>query len=214
LKELILIRHGEAEHLLSGSVGGWTDTKLTELGRKQARYTGEKLLKQLYGKSFSFYCSDLSRSLETAEIIGDVLDATPVIAKELRELNNGVAATLSKEEAIKVKNPITNPVIEWIPYPEAESWKMMHERLSTFMKKIQNESHDLVVIVSHGNAIISLIHSWLAFPHEMLTISFDIQPCSITYLRINKWNEKTLSKLNETSHHESEGLEKIDTYFT
>jgi broad specificity phosphatase PhoE len=214
LKELILIRHAEAEHLIEGLVGGWTDTKLTELGREQAKCTGAKLTKLLKNKRFTFYCSDLSRSLETAEIIGSQIGIHPIVVKELRELNNGIAANLSREEAIKVKNPITNPIIDWIPYPEAESWRMMHERLSNFIKKIQYDSNEVVLLVSHGNSIISLIHNWLQFPDDMLNISFDIQPCSITYLRTNNWNEKTISKLNDTSHLEHGGHHKNDPYFT
>ncbi|MFB6367225.1 phosphoglycerate mutase family protein [Paenibacillus elgii] len=34
---MYLIRHGEAEHLLKGVVGGWSDTPLTENGRVQAK---------------------------------------------------------------------------------------------------------------------------------------------------------------------------------
>ncbi len=34
IKELILLRHGESEHLVRGLTGGWTDTPLT---RRPAR---------------------------------------------------------------------------------------------------------------------------------------------------------------------------------
>jgi probable phosphoglycerate mutase len=53
LKELILIRHGEAEHLLLGRVGGWSDSKLTDLGRRQARITGARLLECLVNVSIN-----------------------------------------------------------------------------------------------------------------------------------------------------------------
>lgn len=99
MNKLILIRHGEAEHLLHGMVGGWTDTQLTALGREQARRTGEKLLHQLSNTPVYLLSSDLSRACETAEIIGAILNTKPVIAEDLRELNNGAAASLSKEEA-------------------------------------------------------------------------------------------------------------------
>ncbi|WP_052350374.1 histidine phosphatase family protein [Paenibacillus gorillae] len=204
MKELILIRHGEAEHLLAGLVGGWTDTRLTELGRAQAKCTGQKISEWLSDASVRLYCSDLSRAEETAQIIGHILDKEPVSVEELRELNNGIAANLTAEEADQVRNPITEPVIDWVPYPEAESWRMMYERLSAFMDKINNEaSDDVIVLVSHGNAIISLIHYWLEFSPDMFKVSFDIDPCSITRLRINKWGERTVAKLNDTSHLEN-----------
>lgn len=214
MKQLILIRHGEAQHLLEGLVGGWTDTALTEVGKKQATYTGESLTTLIKDTPFSFYASDLSRAKETAEIIGDVLGKQPVIVSELRELNNGLAANLSKDDAKKIKYPITEPILDWIPYPEAESWNMMHKRLSDFLQEIQNDGNDLTILVSHGNSIISLIHSWLGFSSDMFNISFDIQPCSITLLRINKWNEKTISQLNDISHLKNQGVYRIDNYFT
>ncbi|CAH1222228.1 2,3-bisphosphoglycerate-dependent phosphoglycerate mutase [Paenibacillus plantiphilus] len=200
MNKLILIRHGEAEHLLHGMVGGWTDTQLTALGREQARRTGEKLLHQLSNTPVYLLGSDLSRACETAEIIGAILNTKPVIVEDLRELNNGAAATLSKEEAEKLALPMTEPIIDWIPYPNAESWRMMHTRLSNFMDKIALDNNEVVIIVSHSNAIIALIHWWLSFPPEMFNRSFDIQPCSITHLRINEWQEKTIAKLNDTAH--------------
>lgn len=200
MKELILVRHGEAEHLLTGVVGGWTDTKLTEWGRQQAQATGERLARVLSKTPVNFYSSDLSRAKETAELISAPIGQAPVTVKELRELNNGLAANLTKEEAKKIANPQTEPILDWIPYPEAESWNMMHRRLSDFMMSIQNDLHDITLIVSHSNSIVSLIHHWLGFKEDMFNVSFDIDPCSITRLRVNRWNEKTISKLNDTAH--------------
>ena len=37
-----MIRHGEAEHLVTDLIGGWTDTKLTERGRLQAEALGSR----------------------------------------------------------------------------------------------------------------------------------------------------------------------------
>jgi broad specificity phosphatase PhoE len=114
----------------------------------------------------------------------------------------------------KIKNPITELILDWIPYPEADSWNMMHKRLSECLKKIENDRYDLTVLVSHGNSIISLIHSWLGFSNDLFKISFDIQPCSIAHLRINSWNEKTISKLNDVSHLEKKGIYRDDNYFS
>jgi phosphohistidine phosphatase SixA len=36
MQELILVRHAEAEHLVSDLTGGWTDSSLTNRGRRQA----------------------------------------------------------------------------------------------------------------------------------------------------------------------------------
>jgi broad specificity phosphatase PhoE len=112
MEELFIIRHGQADHLLAGTVGGWSDTSLTDLGREQARRTGEKLKKILTGKEFNFYCSDLIRAKKTAEIIGKILSKEPKVRQELRELSNGLAANKSNEEAEILKIPISEPILD------------------------------------------------------------------------------------------------------
>lgn len=199
MKELILVRHGQSEYMVTGLTGGWTDTPLTELGKKQAMLTGQKLL-YLKGLPFQFYSSDLSRASQTAEIIGKILSKEPVLVENLREHNNGTARNLTREEAEKIRSPITDPIMDWIPYPEAESWRMLHDRAVTFMDTIRAD-HNIVLLVAHSLVIVSVIHWWLEFTEDIITrVSFDIDPCSITRLRINKWGEKTISKLNDTSH--------------
>jgi broad specificity phosphatase PhoE len=207
MKELILVRHGQSEYMVKGLTGGWTDAPLTELGRNQARLTGQRLLHLLQGNQFQVYSSDLKRAAETAHIIGEILSKPPVFVPALRELNNGTAASMTREEAERIRHPITDPVMDWIPYPEAESWRMLHNRVVTFMEHIQLQC-DTGLLVAHSMVIVSVIHWWLEFEEDIITrVSFDIDPCSITRLRINTWNEKTISKLNDTSHLPLEGIE-------
>ena len=199
MKEVICVRHGQSEHMVAGLTGGWTDTPLTELGKKQAEYTGQKL-RYLRDSPFQFYSSDLLRASQTAEIIGGILSIPPILVKDLREHNKGVARNLKREEAEKIRCPLTEPIIDWIPYPEAESWRMLHNRVVSFMKKIRTEG-DIALIVTHSLVIISAIHWWLEFGEDIMTrVSYDIDLCSITKLRINSWGEKTISKLNDTAH--------------
>ena len=206
MKELILVRHGQSEYMVKGMTGGWTDAPLTELGRTQARLTGQRLLHLLQGIRFQVYSSDIKRAAETAHIIGGILSEPPVFVPALRELNNGIAVDMTKKEAEKIRHPVTNPVMDWIPYPEAESWRMLHNRVVTFMEHIQPHC-GTGLLVAHSMVITSVIHWWLEFGEDIITrVSFDIDPCSITRLRINKWNEKTISKLNDTSHLLVEGV--------
>lgn len=198
MEKLILVRHGHSEYMVKELTGGWTDTPLTELGRNQAVLTGQKL--QYLKDPFGFYSSDLKRAVETAHIIGEYLNKHPMLVPDLREHNNGVAANMTRKKADKIKNPVTDPIMDWIPYPEAESWRMLHNRVVTFMDSIEN-AHDIMLIVAHSLVIGSLIHWWLEFDENIITrVSYDADLCSITILYINKWNEKTIAKLNDTSH--------------
>ncbi len=201
MRELILVRHGQSEHHISGWAGGWTNTRLTKLGRRQSKRTGRRLLSLIGAQSWSLFCSDLTRALETAEIIGSMLDLAPVADKALRELNWGVAKDMSLQEANTLKFEKTEPLIDWVPFPEAESRRMLFERISKFLKNLATDKEDRVLIVSHGNAIEECIFWWLELPlafHSKIT--FDIDPCSISLLRLNDWQEKTIAVLNSSDH--------------
>jgi broad specificity phosphatase PhoE len=196
VKQVILVRHGQSEYMAAGLKDGWTDSPLSELGRKQAILTGKRLAFSLKG-SFHFYCSDLARAKETAEIIGDMLPQKPVPTFSLREQNTGCVAHLTVEEAEKMRLPVTVPFHDWIPFPGAESRHMMYNRVVTFMDQIET---DTVLMVVHQMAAISIIIWWLQLKDALSKIFFEIDPCSITELRIHRWGEKTVSRLNDTSH--------------
>ncbi|MEW9034044.1 MAG: histidine phosphatase family protein, partial [Planifilum fimeticola] len=152
MKELIIIRHGQSEHHVKGITGGWTDLPLTTFGRQQAIATGYRLKETLVGREYRFYSSDLKRALETAQIIGNIIGKEPQVEWELRELNNGIAKNFTLAEARTIENPFSEPAIDWIPYAEGESWRMMHHRICRFMNRIQDEQkEDLAVNVSHSN---------------------------------------------------------------
>jgi probable phosphoglycerate mutase len=201
MKELILVRHGQAEHHLKGLTGGLTDTPLTPLGYRQAAATAHRLVPLIQSKSLRFYCSDLIRAKKTAEIIGEPLGVAPVTTEALRELNWGVVKDMTLEEARSLELPKTEPLIDWVPFPEAESRRQLYNRITYFLERLETSTHDCTLIVSHGNVITSIIQWWLELTELLQSrVDFDIAPCSITYLRINDWEQKTVAKLNATGH--------------
>ena len=201
MDELILVRHGQSEQLVQGLTGGWTNTRLTDLGKKQAEKTGYRLQSFVQSRTPVLYASDLDRAVETAQIIGKILGITPLYDEALRELNWGIAIDMTLEAAQKLELPKTKPLIDWIPFTGAESRRMLYERLAKFLNAIDEKRDELVIIVSHGNAIRSCIYWWLEIPvTKQSQFDFDINTCSITHLRINDWEEKTLSVLNNSDH--------------
>ena len=79
MKNIITIQHTQSIHHTNGMVGSWTDWDLSELGVEQANKIGEKLAKQLEGKPYTMYASDLLRAKHTAEIVAKHLGITPII---------------------------------------------------------------------------------------------------------------------------------------
>jgi probable phosphoglycerate mutase len=201
--ELILVRHGEPTHTRDGLTGGWTDSGLTGLGRRQALATGRRLCELLSGQPLGLYSSDLRRARETAELMAEALDIAPRLKPGLREFNNGQAANLTEAEAEKLQSPWPDGRdMDWAPYPGSETWRTMAERVAACMSEIADEAGDSVVVVSHGGAGQIVIFWWLGLVNriEDTPIAFDLDPCSITHLTINRWEERAISRLNDTAH--------------
>jgi len=202
VSKLILVRHGESRHQVDGLIGGWTDTPLTALGRRQADTVGYRLAEDGLGPAVRLLSSDLLRARETSEAIARHTGQTVVLHQELRELGNGVAAGKTLEETERLILPKTDPVIDWIPYQDAESWRMMSSRVISLLEQVQTEEPDsTIVVVSHGNALIPAVFWWLGLGSEYWsTISFAFDNASITELTINSWGERTIFRLNDVSH--------------
>ncbi|NLN75154.1 MAG: histidine phosphatase family protein [Armatimonadetes bacterium] len=199
IEELIVIRHGEPDHLINNLTGGWTDSHLTELGQKQALLTGQCLSELIGDRPFGFYASDLSRAIETAELIAKSLPIKPALAPGLRELNNGIAADMPNDEAAKIAHPITDPLVDWVPYPNAENWRQMSERVVGFLESIK-DSHGLAVLVMHGGSANAAICWWLGLGIGQTNIAFELDPCSISRFNVNRWKERNIVKINDTAH--------------
>jgi len=95
-KEIYLVRHGalpgsgKGKHFI-----GQSDFHLSEDGIQQARDLRDELR---HTKFSAVYCSDLRRGIATAEIIAEPHRVSPIIRKDLREINLGEWDGLSFEE--------------------------------------------------------------------------------------------------------------------
>jgi probable phosphoglycerate mutase len=73
---MLIIRHGESEWNRTGRWQGWEDIALTPSGEDQARARGAEL--HAAGLRFAaLHTSDLTRAVRTAELLADMLGASP-----------------------------------------------------------------------------------------------------------------------------------------
>lgn len=146
--------------------------------------------------------SDLRRAVETASVIaaefGLALEITPV----LRELNNGIAAGRPMEEIAQLQRPRSEPVLDWVPFPAGESWRMMYQRVASCLSAIDADGHGTLIIVSHANAIICMINWFLKLETDeaLRDVMDEIRPCSITQLRRDDGGVRVVVRLNDTEH--------------
>ena len=120
--EIIFIRHTEKEE-----VG--EDPYLTNRGIKQARHLANKLKKEYFSE---FYCSDMNRAKQTAELVSKTIKVKPRIEKSLNEFKS--------EMLIKNKD-------KW-----NREERSHYNKLISFLKKITKkpDEKESILIIAHG----------------------------------------------------------------
>jgi probable phosphoglycerate mutase len=94
-----LIRHAESEWNAQGRWQGQLDPPLSERGREQAA----RLAGELAGEGLELLiASDLTRSAETAAIVGRALRLVPAFAAALREIDAGRWSGLTRAEIARM----------------------------------------------------------------------------------------------------------------
>ena len=104
MSKLILTRHGQSVWNAENRFTGWVDVDLSEVGKTEARQSGE-LLKKLNIQIDICYTSCLKRAIETLTIILNSINPSLKFntAWELNERHYGSLTGLNKEET-KNKN--------------------------------------------------------------------------------------------------------------
>ena len=105
MERLIFVRHGESQHTVQGLMGGWVESPLTEHGERQVGAVADHLAQLNLSGVTQLYTSDLKRAVQTSSVIGKTLNLRPIEMRELREINTGDAAGLSKADVAKVNGP-------------------------------------------------------------------------------------------------------------
>ena len=207
MKSIVLVRHGQSEHHVNGMTGGWTDTGLTELGRRQAACLGARLKLEIEGMPCRMVSSDLKRAFQTAQIVGREIGVSPNLVPELREFNNGMAAGMTAEAAKSYFREPTEPLHDWQPYPEADTWRRFYARVSEWLDHPAEHRDGLLLLVTHAGTINNVVDWWLGLEIEILSrVAFGAAPTSISVLDVNQWGEHTIERLNDTAHLYAAGL--------
>lgn len=152
MKNIITIQHTQSIHHTNGMVGSWTDWDLSEIGIAQAEAIGRNLAKQISGKHFVMYSSDLKRAKHTAEIVGQHLGITPILRTELRERNLGKCVGKSVQW-LRENMQMQEKTIDDRMFSDAESRRDEWNRLRPFYQEIMENGEENIIIVSHGDLL-------------------------------------------------------------
>jgi len=155
---IILIRHGQTEWNLLKKYQGQIDIPLTDVGRGQAQRAGEYLVGNETIEAL--YCSDLSRTKETAEIVGRNIGLSPTCDPRLREIAfgawEGLTFTQVYEKYPKEFDDWHNNTFK-TKVPGGETFDQVINRAMEAIKEILAKHKGTVAIVTHGGVIKAIL---------------------------------------------------------
>jgi broad specificity phosphatase PhoE len=199
---LYLVRHGAtqltAENKFSGSVG----VDLSEEGRAQAQHLAERLANDQIAAVF---CSPLSRTLETAEIIARPHHLTPVPYDGLREINHGHWEGMTREE-VEAQfgdeyNTWDSDPFTFAPQGGESGISVLARALPVIREIVVKHEGKNVLIVSHKATLRLIISSLLGFDARGYRDRLDQAPACLNILDFKDPVRARLMLFNDISHY-------------
>lgn len=158
MKHIYLIRHGETDWNAQERFQGHTDIPLNDNGRSQAR---QLIAVCRHHKIEAILSSDLSRALETAQIIATQLEIRVFQDAGLREAHLGKAQGLTHAA---IENEFGKSLTDrWrsshltdadISYPGGESGNAIMQRsFAAILKFLTTYPYNRIAVTTHGGVI-------------------------------------------------------------
>lgn len=199
---LYLVRHGAtqltAEDRFSGAVG----VDLSDEGRAQVQRLAVRL-RDL--KLTALYCSPLSRTRDTAEILGRPHGLTAVLRDGLREISHGAWEGLTRRE-VEERFPGEYESWESDPFTFApqggESGVSVLARALPVVREIVGAHPDgTVLVVSHKATLRLVLSSFLGFDARGYRDRLDQAPACLNILDFKDPVRARLMLFNDVSHY-------------
>lgn len=164
-----LVRHGETVWTRNGRIQGHTDVELNDHGRRQMRVLAERLA----GCRFAaVYASDLSRAVESTDLIVEGSGVPVETDLDLREFSYGEWEGLTTEEA-EARDPedyARRMALDADAFaaPGGEDTRQLLGRVRRFYEHAQarHRSSENVLVVAHAGSIRALLVCLLGLPDD------------------------------------------------
>jgi broad specificity phosphatase PhoE len=199
---LYLARHGATQLTAEDRFAGDIGVDLSDEGRWQASRLAERLRGE---KLTALYCSPLSRTLETARIIGDQCGLSPVTRDGLREMGHGhwegltrreVEASFADEYAAWEEDPFT-----FAPEGGESGVAVLARALPALRDIVVSHAAERVLIVSHKATIRLVLSSLLGFDARGYRDRLDQAPACLNVVDFKDPVRARLMLFNDTSHY-------------
>src|SRR6478752_7701502 len=202
---LHLIRHGATTLSAEDRFAGAVDVPLSDEGRAQAARLGERLATT---KLSALYASPLSRTVETARLVGGPQGLEPRLDDGLREIAHGHWEGLRRRE-VEEKFAIEYEAWEADPFtfapPEGETGlAVMARALPVIREIVLRHPGESVAVVSHKATIRLLLASVLGFDAPGYRDRLDQAPACLNIVDFKDPVRARLMLYNDTSHYAQE----------
>jgi broad specificity phosphatase PhoE len=195
IERIILVRHGETVHNVSGIAQGWNDSALSERGEKQVAAVAARVARLGADALFS---SPLERAMTTARAIAGATSLPIVELDDLREMNYG---KWEGRSFLEVRREEEDAYQRWIDdgdatCPGGESHNDVRARIERAIAAAEGARHP--VLVTHGTAIRVAVTVLLGLPVLMARhFAQDNASINIFIRRGDRW---VLKLWNDTTH--------------
>ena len=195
MTKIFLIRHGQSDWNAMERIDGQKDeSKLSELGKKQAHQLAERLSGERINR---IYSSPLRRAKETAKIIGqgkEIIFDDRLKERDFGELGGLFIHEIAKEFPLHFK--------EWkaenhYPGKVVESFEELEKRSRAAIEDIAAKEEGTIAVVWHGTIMRSFLGPLLGIDSRDERVRS--KNCSLTTLTVNE-GAFTVEKLHDTSH--------------
>jgi len=201
---LLFVRHGAtqltAEDRFSGAVG----VDLSDEGRHQVQRLAERLSTE---DVKAVYCSPLSRTVETAELLARPHGLTPAHRDGLREISHGRWEGLTRRE---VEERYHEEYASWEADPftfapkDGESGLGVLARALPVVREIVvAHPNERVLVVSHKATLRLILSSLLGFDARGYRDRLDQSPACLNVVDFKDPVRARLMLFNDTSHYSS-----------
>ena len=206
MKNLYVVTHAQSQHHIDRVVGGWYDSPLTELGRRQAASIGRRLRELVpKGDAVEIHSSDLKRAHGTAEAISAALGVPVRTTPDLREMSQGEAEGQPQAwllERYVYPTPDEDRMDHTPGFHGAESRRQVATRIDRAVDAILAGDSEHQVIVTHGFALTFVVAAWIRMPLDAAGyLTIRSTSGGITRLAEDDvWRNRVIERLNDTAH--------------
>jgi broad specificity phosphatase PhoE len=202
MPRLMLVRHGLTEWNSQGRIQGHTETRLSDVGIRQAEALAVRLASEPLD---AVYASDLGRAVITAETIARPHGLPVQREPRLREADYGAwegftMDDLRRQDPERASAWLSEPVA--VAPPGGETLEQVADRVASLLDDLRSRPDDeQVLLVGHGGSVRALLCVALHVP-QGYSRCFRVDTASLTILQMTP--RRTLLTLFNDRHHLSD----------